>query len=68
MKEIDLNVEGMKCSGCENRVKNVLKSIDGVEEVEASHESGKVNIKLSKDVSWDEIKKAIEDLDFIVKE
>ena len=31
MKEIVLKVNGMMCGGCENRVKNVVQNIDGVE-------------------------------------
>ena len=38
MEEIILKVEGMHCSGCENRVKSALSQIDGIESVEASHE------------------------------
>ena len=32
MKEIVLNVKGMMCGGCENRVKNALSTIEGVQE------------------------------------
>ena len=45
MKEIKLNVEGMVCTGCENRVKNVLSDIEGIEKVEANHENGTVYIE-----------------------
>ena len=31
MKELIINVEGMVCGGCENRVNNVLSQIEGVE-------------------------------------
>ncbi len=68
MKELSLKVEGMHCSGCENRVKNALELIDGVDEVSANHENGIVSIKLSKEVSLDEIKEAIKDLGFEIKE
>ena len=30
MKEIILNVEGMACEGCENRIQNSLKNIEGI--------------------------------------
>lgn len=68
MKELILKVEGMHCSGCENRVKNSLSLIDGIEYVNANHEDGTVIIKLSEEVSLNEIKEAIEDLGFKVKE
>lgn len=67
MKEIEFNVEGMMCSGCENRVKNALSLIDGVEAVEASFETGVVKITLTKEVQENELKEAIEDLGFKVK-
>ena len=33
MKETIIKVKGMVCNGCENRVQNALKTIDGIEEV-----------------------------------
>lgn len=66
MKEIELKVDGMTCQGCERRIKNVLKDIDGVEDVKASHKDKNVKIFLSKEVSADDLKNAIEDLDFEV--
>ena len=38
MKETIIKVEGMVCNGCENRVQNALKNIDGVENVVADHD------------------------------
>ncbi len=63
--ELNLKVEGMTCEGCENRIKNSLKLIEGVEEVTASHETGEVIVKTNKD-NKEEIINAIEDLDFKV--
>ena len=37
MKETELNVKGMACEGCENRIKNALKNVEGVESVTADH-------------------------------
>ena len=48
MKEISLKVNGMMCSGCENRVKNSLKTIEGINEVEADHTTGLVKIEANK--------------------
>lgn len=50
MKEVILKVDGMMCSGCENRVQNALKTIKGVKEVKASHEEKKVQITLKQDI------------------
>lgn len=66
MKEIKLNVEGMTCSGCENRIKNALNEIEGFESVTASHETKEVNITLSDEVDEEIIKETITDLGFEV--
>ena len=67
MKELIFNVEGMVCNGCENRVQNALKTIDGIEEVIANHENGTVKVTLSKEVDENTIKEKIEDIGFEVK-
>ena len=67
MANIELKVNGMMCEGCENRVKNALSLIDGVEAVEASFETGVVKITLTKEVQENELKEAIEDLGYKVK-
>lgn len=66
MKELTLKVEGMVCGGCENRIKNALKLIDGVEEVIASHEDGTVIVKSHTEIDLSVVKEKIEDLDFKV--
>lgn len=64
MKEINLKVIGMHCEGCENRIKNSLSTIDGIEEVIANHIDGLVLIKTNKEVDIEDIKEKIEDLGF----
>lgn len=66
MKDITLKVEGMMCEGCENRIQNTLSMIDGVKFVKASHEKKEVNIKADDNVSENELKQKIEDLDYKV--
>lgn len=66
MKTLILKVEGMVCGGCENRVQNALKNIEGVEEVIANHNEKTVTITLSQEVSEALLKEKIEDLDFKV--
>ncbi len=69
MKEIILNVKGMMCEGCENRVQNVLGNIDGVERVNADHKNGKVSITLNKEVEQSIIEEAIDDIGYeVIKE
>ena len=43
--ETVLNVEGMTCEGCENAIKAGLETLEGVQEVESSHEEGWTRVK-----------------------
>ena len=67
MKEINLRVKGMMCNGCENRVKNVLKAIEGVKEVTADYNTGKVYILCSENISLDIFIDTIEDIGYEVE-
>lgn len=67
MANITLNVEGMMCEGCENRVKNVIKEIDGVIDLKADHKVGIVEIITEKDIDENTVKEAIEDIGYEVK-
>lgn len=40
-----LQVEGMTCSGCEQRVGKVLRRADGVREASADHRTGHVEVR-----------------------
>lgn len=64
MKEIKTKVNGMVCEGCENRVKNALSTIDGVENVEASHKTGIVTVISDKEIEKSVIEEKINDLGF----
>ena len=68
MKEISLKVNGMVCGGCEKRVQNVLKNIEGVEEAIANYNDNIVKIVLNENVSIDELKNTINDIGFEVVE
>lgn len=69
MKETIIKVEGMVCGGCENRIKNALGQIDGVENVEASHETGIVKVNADEKVAKETMEETIEDIGFdVVKE
>ena len=69
MKEIFIKVNGMVCTGCENRVKNALLDLDGVESVNADHIKGEVSVKLNGEVDKLAIEEKIEDLGFdVIKE
>ncbi|MCI8384400.1 MAG: heavy-metal-associated domain-containing protein [Clostridia bacterium] len=64
MKEIEIKVKGMVCEGCENRVKNALSTIDGIERVEANHITGIVRVILEKEIEKSVIEEKINDLGF----
>ena len=68
MKETIIKVEGMVCNGCENRVKNALKNIDGVETVVADHTTGIVTVTSKNEVEESAMKEKIENIGFEVKE
>lgn len=68
MKEIIIKVEGMVCNGCENRVQNALKTIEGVEKVVADYRNGTVTVTTNDKVEIDALKYKIEDIGFSVKE
>jgi len=38
-KTIEIHTSGMTCTGCENTIKNSVKKVDGVKEVNADHKS-----------------------------
>ena len=69
MKETNLIVNGMMCGGCENRVKNAIKNIEGVKDVTADHNTGKVIVISNNEVSEEIIKETLEDIGYeVVKE
>ena len=68
MKELKLKVSGMVCGGCENRVKTALALIDGVESVDANHNTGIVTITSKEDIDVSKIKEKIIDIGFEIVE
>ena len=68
MKELRIKINGMVCGGCENRVKTALSEIDGIESVDADHNTGMVTIKSENDLNVAQIKERITDLGFEIIE
>lgn len=66
MKHIELNVEGMMCENCENRIENSVSMLDGVKNVKASRIDKKVIVDAEDNVDENEIINRIEDLDYEV--
>lgn len=68
MQELVIKVDGMACSGCENRIQNAVGQIEGVEKVIANHKNGTVIVTLNQDINQDLVKEKIEEIGFEVKE
>lgn len=68
--KIEIRISGMSCTGCENRVENVLKNIENVESVNANYNTGIVEIETNniKDLDIDVIKEALENLGYDILE
>lgn len=68
--KIEIRISGMSCTGCENRVENVLKNIENVESVNANYNTGIVEIETNniKDLDIDIIKETLEDLGYDILE
>lgn len=64
MKNIELNIEGMRCEGCVNRIKNTLSTIKGIDSFDLSLEDKKLTLSLKKEKTIDEVIKKIETLGF----
>lgn len=65
MKEIILKVQGMACEGCENRIQNALRNMEGIEDIVANHKEGTVTITAN-EILINDIKEKIEDLGFTI--
>lgn len=68
--KIEIRISGMSCTGCENRVENILKNIKNVESVNANYNTGIVEIETNdiKNLDIDVIKETLEDLGYDILE
>ena len=68
--KIEIRISGMSCTGCENRVENVLKNIENVESVNANYNTGIVEIGTNeiKNLDINVIKETLEDLGYNILE
>lgn len=57
----EVKIKGMMCPHCEAHVKKALEALDGVESAAPDKDAGNAVLTLSKDVSADAIKAAVED-------
>ena len=66
--EVTLNVEGMTCDGCENAIKAGVETLEGIAEVESSHEEAWTRVKYDKNTtSLDDIQAKITETGYEVK-
>ncbi|MBR5390216.1 MAG: heavy-metal-associated domain-containing protein [Clostridia bacterium] len=61
-----MKIEGMRCGGCEGRVKRMLEALPQVDRVTASHEAGAAEVILNAEIPDEVLKKTVEDLGFFV--
>lgn len=68
--KIEIRISGMSCTGCENRVENILKNIENVESVNANYNTGIVEIGTNniKNLDINVIKETLEDLGYDILE
>ncbi|MGF0095108.1 heavy metal translocating P-type ATPase [Peptoniphilus sp. SGI.035] len=62
-----LKVEGMSCNHCVATVKKALESVEGVSEANVLLEEKRAEVKLDKEVSSDELVKAVEEAGYSAK-
>ena len=68
MMNIILQVEGMTCTGCETRIENAVKKLDGIEKVKAIYNSSNVYVTYNADaIKLKTIIDTIEKLNYTVK-
>ncbi|GEK91739.1 heavy-metal-associated domain-containing protein [Alkalibacterium kapii] len=63
----EVTVEGMKCQGCANTVKENFSSIEGVDSVEVDVANNKVTVESQKEIDKQTLKSALSDTKYTVK-
>lgn len=63
MKEINLKVKGIRCSGCEKAIINIFRSVEGIFKIEPSAKSGKLFLAYDENkIDIDKIKRILLDI------
>ena len=63
----ELEIDGLKCEGCINRIKNVLSEIKGITSYQISLEDKTLRIEAKKEKVLKEVIEKINNFGFIVK-
>lgn len=67
--DVVINVSGMTCGGCENRVKKALSACKGVTDVHVSHKDGKAIVQIEEGkASPEELVEAVKKLGYSASE
>ncbi len=65
LRKRKLKIEGMTCSGCEQKIEEALQELKGVKSVNANHETGKLILEYDiVETALKEIEPHIEDLGY----
>lgn len=65
MKELNLKIKGMHCTGCSTRLERVLNKQDGIKVAKVSFEKGEIDIEFDEQqIELKDIKELIEDAGF----
>lgn len=68
MEKMRLQVQGMKCGGCESSIQQSLESVDGVAAVRANHKENEVEVDFDTSVmTLGRIKELIAEQGYVVK-
>lgn len=51
MDTLVLRVNGMSCTGCEQRIGTALRRVEGVREVAADHTTGRVEVRVGPELT-----------------
>ena len=69
MENIKLKINGMKCTGCSQRVERALKNTNGIKDASVNLETREANIIYNKnEITYDQIFETIADTGFEVEE
>ena len=69
MENIKSKINGMKCTGCSQRVERALKNTDGIKDASVNLETREANIIYNKnEITYDQICETIVDTGFEVEE
>ena len=68
MKETTYSVSGMTCASCSAAVSRALKKVDGVESADVNLTTEKVTLSLSKELSYETLKAAVENVGYGLEE